>query len=118
MPGAAQRATSAPTAVEPVMDTMSTSGWVEKASPSSAPAPFTMLNTPAGAPASSMHSASRSAESGAYWLGLSTMVQPAASAGATLAIDWFIGQFHGASSAQTPTGSRTTRVEPHSCWNG
>ena len=34
-------------------------------------------------------------------------MQPAASAGATLAASWFIGQFHGVISTQTPTGSRT-----------
>ena len=48
--GAAAAATTPPTAVEPVMDTMSTSGCVANASPSAAPAPFTMLNTPAGMP--------------------------------------------------------------------
>jgi len=58
-----------------------------------------------------------SAESGESWLGLSTMVQPAASAGPTLHVTWFIGQFHGASSAQTPMGSRRMRVVPQSCSN-
>jgi hypothetical protein len=35
-------------------------------------------------------------------LGLSTTVQPAASAGATLAVTWYSGQFHGVISAQDP----------------
>jgi hypothetical protein len=35
------------------------------------------------------------AENGAISLGLSTMVQPTASAGATLQAIWFTGQFHG-----------------------
>ena len=52
------------------------------------------------------------AENGAISLGLSTIVQPAASAGATLHAIWFAGQFHGVISAQTPTGSRTIVVEP------
>ena len=77
-----------------------------------------MLNTPAGTPASSTASAKSSAESGASRLGLRTMVQPAANAGATLAVTWFMGQFHGASRAQTPTGSRTMRVVPQSSSRG
>ncbi len=116
--GAAAAATTPPTAVEPVRETMSTSGWVANASPSAPPAPFTMLNTPAGRPASSTASAKMRAESGESWLGLSTMVQPAASAGPTLQVTWFIGQFQGASRAQTPTGSRTMRVEPQSSLSG
>ena len=45
-------------------------------------------------------------------------MQPAASAGPTLQVTWFIGQFHGASRAHTPTGSRRMRVVPQSCSNG
>src|SRR3546814_9635612 len=37
---------------------------------------------------------------------------PAASAGATLARTWFIGQFHGVISATTPMGSCTTLLAP------
>ena len=44
--------------------------------------------------------------------GFSTIVQPAASAGATLHATWFIGQFHGVIKAHTPIGSRTSNVEP------
>ena len=40
------------------------------------------------------------------------MVQPAISAGATLQAIWFIGQFHGVISAQTPMPSCTMRVVP------
>ena len=40
------------------------------------------------------------------------MVQPAASAGATLQAIWFAGQFHGVMRPHTPTGSRTTLVVP------
>jgi hypothetical protein len=40
------------------------------------------------------------------------MVQPAASAGATLAAIWFNGQFQGVISAHTPIGSRSTIIDP------
>ena len=43
--------------------------------------------------------------SGAISEGFSTIVQPAASAGATLQVIWLIGQFHGVMRPQTPTGS-------------
>ncbi len=55
--------------------------------------------------------------SGATSDGLSTIVQPAASAGATLQAIWLIGQFHGVISAQTPIGSRTSSVVPISFSN-
>ena len=44
--------------------------------------------------------------------GLSTIVQPAAKAGATLQAIWLSGQFHGVINAHTPIGSRTTSVVP------
>ena len=56
--------------------------------------------------------------SGAISLGFSTIVQPAASAGATLHMIWFIGQFHGVIRPQTPTGSRRMRVVPFVSTNG
>ncbi|MNQ16192.1 hypothetical protein D3C85_291870 [compost metagenome] len=71
-----------------------------------------MLNTPAGTPAASMISAQRSPDRGATSEGFSTMVQPTASAGATLQPIWFDGQFHGVMKAQTPMGSRLIRVAP------
>ena len=55
--------------------------------------------------------------SGAISLGFSTMVQPAARAGATLHMIWLIGQFQGVMKPQTPMGSRTIRVRPCSCSN-
>ena len=71
-----------------------------------------MLNTPAGTPADSNTSVQIWAENGESSDGLRTIVQPVASAGATLAAIWLIGQFHGVISAQTPIGSRTIRVLP------
>ena len=49
-------------------------------------------------------------EIGATSEGFSTIVQPAAIAGATLQTIWLSGQFHGVISAQTPIGSLTTMV--------
>ena len=65
------------------------------------------------------HGAKIAAQLGASSLGFKIMVLPAASAGATLATIWFIGQFHGVISATTPIGSWTTRLLPtcSSNWN-
>ena len=54
---------------------------------------------------------------GAISEGFSTIVQPAAIAGATLQAIWFCGQFHGVMKAQTPIGSLTIRVVPRSSSN-
>jgi hypothetical protein len=48
----------------------------------------------------------RSAVSGVSGEGLSTTVQPAASAGATFHSAMASGKFHGTMAATTPTGSR------------
>src|SRR6188768_3179402 len=101
-------ATSTPARVEPVNETMSTSGWPDIAAPTTSPVPMTRLNTPAGVPASCITCANSSAVSGDSSLGLSTTVHPAASAGATLAVIWYNGQFHGVIAAQTPIGSLRT----------
>ena len=88
---AATSVTRLPARVEPVNETMSTSGWAAMASPTTGPSPVTRLNTPAGIPTSSMTSASTKAFSGATSLGFSTTVQPAVRAGATLAAIWCSG---------------------------
>ena len=77
------------------------------------PSPLTRLNTP-GRRARIVHRprANSSALNGDSSLGFSTTVQPAASAGATLAVIWYSGQFHGVISAQTPIGSRAIAVVP------
>ena len=49
--GAAFLATSMPARVEPVNETMSTSGWLDIAAPTVGPSPLTRLKTPAGTPA-------------------------------------------------------------------
>ena len=50
--GAAAAATAVPARVDPVKDTISTSGCDDIRAPTSGPVPFTRLNTPAGTPAS------------------------------------------------------------------
>ena len=110
--GAAFCTTSMPARVEPVNDIMSMPGCVLMAAPTSGPRPLTRLNTPLGTPASCRISAKISAEVGVYSDGLRIMVQPAASAGATLQAIWLSGQFHGVIMPTTPTGSRTSMAEP------
>ncbi|SAL62529.1 hypothetical protein AWB73_06884 [Caballeronia turbans] len=73
-----------PARVDPVNDTISTSGCALSAAPTLGPSPFTRLNTPSGTPAACMISANSTALIGDTSLGFSTTVQPAASAGATL----------------------------------
>ena len=53
-----------------------------------------------------------SADDGVNSEGFRIMVQPAASAGATLQAIWFNGQFQGVIMPTTPTGSRSTTAEP------
>ena len=80
--------TRLPARVEPVNETMSTSGCEAMASPTTGPVPLTRLKTPAGRPTSWMISAMMNALSGATSLGFSTTVQPAAMAGAIFATIW------------------------------
>ena len=87
----ASSATRRPARVDPVSDTMATSGWTVSRSPTTGPVPVTRLKTPGGSPAASTISARMKALSGATSLGLTTTVQPAASAGPTLATIWCRG---------------------------
>ncbi|MNS68839.1 hypothetical protein D3C72_1021310 [compost metagenome] len=96
-----------PTPGEPVKVTLSTPGCATSALPTTLPLPVTILNTPGGTPASSASSATRSAESGVISAGLTTSVQPHASAGAIFHMPIISGKFHGTMAATTPTGSRT-----------
>ena len=63
------------------------------------------MKTPGGIPASSTSSAKRSVDTGVCSDGLTTNVQPAASAGASLNIISRHGEFHGVTAATTPIGS-------------
>jgi hypothetical protein len=67
----------------------------------------TTFSAPGGSPASAPISASSSAVSGVSLAGLSTTVQPAASAGATFHEARLSGKFHGTIAPTTPTGSRS-----------
>jgi len=101
-----------PARVEPVNEIMSMSGCSLMAAPTSGPRPLIRLNTPFGTPASWRISAKISAEVGVNSEGFRIMVQPAASAGATLQVIWFKGQFQGVIMPTTPTGSRSTTAVP------
>src|ERR1035441_2364288 len=70
--------------------------------------PVRTLNTPFGQPARSANSANASGEKGGSPAGLTTTVQPAARAGATLRVIMAMGKFHGVIATQTPIGSLIT----------
>jgi len=97
---------SLPTSVEPVKATLSTSGCSARAAPAVSPKPVTMFTTPSGKPASIISSPNRMAESGVCSAGLSTMVHPAANAGANFHAAIIKGKFQGMIWPTTPTGSR------------
>mmetsp|Transcript_20951 Transcript_20951/g.65136 ORF Transcript_20951/g.65136 Transcript_20951/m.65136 type:complete len:225 (-) Transcript_20951:391-1065(-) len=100
-----------PTAVEPVKDKRRTRASIHMAAPTSgelAREQGRTLNTPGGTPASSASCSSASAESGVASAGLTTAVQPAASAGATLRVIIALGKFHGVMAATTPIGCLST----------
>ena len=73
----------APVSVEPVNAILSTPGCCTRCRPTVVPGPGTTLIAPGGNPTSVASSAIRSAVSGVCESGLSTIVQPAASAGAS-----------------------------------
>ncbi len=76
-----------PISVEPVKESLRTSGLLVSSPPTAPAEPVTTLNTPAGIPARFASSASASAENGVWLAGFRTMVQPAASAGPAFAGD-------------------------------
>ena len=84
MVGAPAAAMRWPTAVDPVNDTMSTSGDVVRTEAGSGPCALTRLMTPGGNPTSSSTRASSTTASGSWGAGLMTTVLPMARAGATL----------------------------------
>ena len=90
--------------VSPVNEISGTPGCVTSAAPATSPMPCTMLNTPSGTPASVMISGSSDADSGVHSAGLSTTVQPEASAGASFQDSSMNGVFHGVISPATPGG--------------
>ena len=103
---AAAAATALPVAVDPVNATLSTPECAASVAPTSRERPVTTLTTPGGKPACSTSSANASVDAGACSDGLTTTVQPAASAGASFQVISSSGEFHGVIAATTPTGSR------------
>ncbi|MNN32524.1 hypothetical protein D3C81_1462460 [compost metagenome] len=91
-----------PTGVEPVKLNLRTDGWPVNCAPMAGASPVTTLNTPAGTPARSASSTSARAQNGVSLAGLTTMVQPAARAGATLRVIIAAGKFHGVIAVHTP----------------
>jgi hypothetical protein len=92
MVAAARDASALPTSVEPVKVSLRTTGESSSRSPTAAGRPVvTRLATPAGSPASASRSKTATAHSGVCSAGLSTIVQPAATAGATLRVIIEIG---------------------------
>src|SRR5882672_3793842 len=97
-----------PTLVDPVKDNMSTSGCVTSTSPTTLPVPTTMLTTPAGTPAATRISPSITVVPDVTSAGLTTAVQPAASANGSFWLTIRNGKFHGVMMLTTPIGSRST----------
>ena len=85
-----------PTSVEPVKDSLRSRGSPMIGFETSEDLlEVTTLSTPAGSPASSRIWASASIDSGVCWAGLTTIVQPAATAGPILRVPIAIGKFQG-----------------------
>ncbi len=98
-----------PTPVEPVNDNLRTLGEVAKRLPTVFASLVGMiLMTPSGIPTSLASCARAKLDKGVSWGGLTTIVQPAANAGAILRVIMAFGKFHGVMAAQTPTGSLVT----------
>src|SRR5436190_2736826 len=92
-----------PMAVEPVNDSLRIKGLSVKRLPINSESPVTILNTPAGIPASSASTANANAEKGVKTEGLSIIVQPAAKAGAHFRVIIALGKFQGVIAPTTPT---------------
>ena len=96
-----------PTGVEPVKESLRKRASASKGSEmAEAELPETTLSTPFGRPASSMVCAKYCAVSGVSLAGFRTMVQPAATAGATFRVAMARGKFHGVINRHGPTGLR------------
>src|ERR671936_906380 len=85
-------------------------GFEATSSPTTGPRPVTMLNTPAGRSASTMHSVNATAQIAVVGAGVHTTAFPAARAGATISPGIVYGQFHGLITPTTPRGTRCSRI--------
>src|SRR5687768_12237478 len=92
---AARAATASPVAIEPMNPTACVPGLPAISSPTTRPGPVTMEKTPAGSSASTMHSASFTAQTEVEDAGVQTTAFPAASAGAISSAGIVYGQFQG-----------------------
>ena len=92
-----------PTGQLPVKSTPSTSACATRAAATS-PRPCTVLNTPAGMPASFINSVSNAPTAGVFSLGLKTTVFPAESAGTQCPFGKCAGKLNGPITAITPYG--------------
>ena len=100
-----------PTGVEPVKDTLRRRGSAMIGSETlDADLEDTTFSTPAGIPASIMSLAKNCEVRGVRRAGLRIMVQPAATAGATLRVAMASGKFHGVISRHGPTGLWDTNI--------
>ena len=100
---AAVRSSVRPTSVEPVKDSLRTRGSASIA-PTTGPGlrVGSTLTTPSGTPALARMAATASADSGVSLAGLSTTVQPAASAGPIFRVAIAAGKFHGVTRTADP----------------
>ena len=99
------RTSTLPTPVEPVKLTLRSRSsdcrvWLNSA----VWLVVTTLSTPSGRPASASTAASASIVSGVWLAGLTTIVQPAATAGPILRVPIASGKFHGVMNRHGPTG--------------
>src|SRR5439155_19280440 len=92
-------------AVEPTKETARTSGCVKSAS-TAVLSPWTMLNTPAGRPASVSSSPSFIADNGTFSDGLRTKVLPQVMATGNIQRGTIDGKLNGVIPTQTPKGCR------------
>ena len=107
-PAAAKRASSRPTGVDPVKDTLATCGDPSNAAEMSAGRPKRTLIAPAGKPLSIRHWAIAKGAAGVSSAGFMTTVHPAASAAATFLAAVMTGKFQGTICPTTPSGSGVT----------
>ena len=96
---AALAAIARPTSVEPVKATFATSGMLDEARPDGPARAGDDVHHALGQPASQASCSKRRAVSGVSSAGLSTIVLPAASAGAIFQAAIVSGKFHGVISA-------------------
>ena len=109
-----------PTAVDPVkLSLRSRSSSIRAVLRPPASLVVTTLRTPAGSPASSSSAASASIVSGVCAAGLTTIVQPAATAGPILRVPIASGKFHGVTNRHGPTGFFMVRMRlpPAGAWS-